>query len=68
MIFRILFLFFIGYILYSLVRLFLFIKDNSSFTNESGKDRLKENRGNKNRFSKKNDKIIELDKDQYKVE
>jgi hypothetical protein len=64
MFFRIIFLVFIGYILYSLIKLVLFIKDSSS---SRGADRNKQ-KEEQNRFSKRNNKIIELDKDQYKVE
>ena len=74
MLLRILFFLLIGYLLYSLFRLIFFIGDNMGFDK---KDDSRENRGKveddihaserKNRQRREN-KVIELKKDQYKVE
>ena len=68
--FRLLFLFIIGYLIYSLLK-FLFAVVRRSLGPKAGDtrfqdrtDRVREDR----KKSRKGGKVIELDKDQYKVE
>lgn len=73
MLLRILFFLLLGYILYSLFRLIFFIGDNMGFDKKNKKSEKSKNmddaRTSEKRFRPgRENKVIELNKDQYKVE
>jgi hypothetical protein len=61
--FKFLFLFFIGYLIYSFIKFIIFLFREGMRSKDT-----RPGAGNEKMKRKSDDKIIELDKDQYKVE
>ncbi len=68
--FKILFILFFVIIIYNLIKMAIFVKKSKKKYNESKNNINEDMRTEKVKFSRKGkkEKIIELDKDQYKVE